>query len=297
MSTVQEIYDRLALSKATMQELHGYVVSSDAPGAILDNAQSLIVDAKSGSKVANWRLWLWIMAVESWILENLFSRHRQEVTGIIETRRPHTLRWYAGECKKYQHGFALMWDGIQFKYGRDDAESKIIKYASASEKFGKVVLKVAKETGGIKIPLSAPEKTAFEQFWQQWKDAGTMIEVVSTGPDQLKIAATIIYDGMVMNPDDSLIRDSSVHPVSGAIKAFLGSIEFDATLRLSKLTDAIQTAEGVADVKITGASAKSQETEYKIIELFVTAASGYFALDAASTITYLPNVNVGVITT
>jgi len=292
MSTIKEIYDRLALSKASMQELHGYVVDANAPGSILDNSETLVIDAKSGSKVASWRLWLWIMAVESWIVENLFINHKKEITDIIDSRRPHTLRWYALECKKYQHGHPLSWNGAQFVYARDDEQAKIVKYASVSERYGNIVLKVAKETDGSKAPLTTVEKNAFAQFWEQWKDAGSIIEVVSQGADLLKIDISIVRDRMVLNDDNTLIRDSSVRPIDQALSAFLGGLEFDAILRLSKLTDAVQAAEGVVDVKVNQAWHKSATGTYQEIDLFATAASGYFTLDTDSIVTYIDNVGI-----
>lgn len=291
MSTIAEIYNRLALSKASMQELHDYVTSSSVPGSVQDTAENLVIDVKSKSKVALWRLWMWIMAVESWIVEQKFFAHKAEITSIVETKRPHNLRWYASECKKYQHGHALIWTGEKYSYERDDPDARIIKYASANERLGNIVLKVAKEVNGVKQPLTGAEKINFTAFWEQWKDAGCTLEIISKGPDLLKIDCTIIRDRMVLNADNSLIADSSVFPVSAAIERFGTALEFDGILRLSKLTDALQQAAGVVDVKINNAWIKEEGGAYSAIDLYATAKSGYFIIDNLnSTFNYIDDV-------
>jgi len=291
MSTIAEIYNRLALSKASMQELHDYVTSSSVPGSVQDTADNLVIDIKSGSKVAIWRLWLWIMAVASWIVEQMFISHNAEITSIVDTKRPHNLRWYASECKKYQRGHALVWNGEKYSYERDDPEARIIKYASANERLGNIILKVAKEVGGVKQPLSSAEKINFTAFWEQWKDAGCTLEIISKGPDLLKLDVTIIRDRMVLNSDNSLIADSSYFPIAAAIEKFGTALEFDGVLRLSKLTDAIQQADGVVDVKINQAWIKEEGGVYNAIDLYAIAASGYFTIDNNdSTFTYIDNV-------
>jgi len=296
MSRIAEIYDKLNTAKASMQELHDFVASSDVPGSIQDTAQDLVVAVKSQSKVANWRLWLYLMAKASWDVEQLFTAHKAEVTGLLSAKRPHTLRWYAEESKKFQYGYGLTWIDNQYKYEYDDPDARIIKYAAASESNSKVVLKVAKEQNGVKQVLSAIEKSAFITFWSKWKDAGVSIEVVSLPPDVLKIDISIVRDRLVLNHNNLLLRDNSINPIELAIQSFGNRLEFDGIIRLSKLVDAIQSAEGIVDVKLNSAHWKPEGGTYSLVNMYVTAASGYFILSYQdSTFNYTDNVNVEVL--
>jgi hypothetical protein len=293
--TIEEIYNSLNQAKANMQELHAFVVDNK-PGYTLDNAETLLADLTSQSKVAIWRIWLWLMAVASWMIEVLFDRHKEEVENIITSKRPHTLRWYAEESKKFQYGYSFEWLGETFGYAADQPAARIITYASASEAGDKVRIKVATgERPDIK-PLPVPQLAAFIDFWAKWKDAGVKLEIVSLPADEIKVNMKIVRDRMVLDSNNKLLRDSAINPVENAIAMFGAGLEFDGLLRISKLLDAIQSAEGVIDVQINAAWHRPAGGTWETINMSVMPASGYFSLDTDnSIIIYEDEINVPVI--
>ena len=297
MSSIAEIYDRLALSKASMQELADFLVDPNVAGSILDTSARLSIDAKTISKVGNWRLWLWIMAVGSWIIEQLFEIHKSDITAILAAKRPHTIRWYAGESKKFQYGYPLVWKDDKFQYERYDPDALIVKYAAAVERGGKVILKVANEVSGAKIALTAGQKTIFTEFWTRWKDAGVRLEIVSQAADKLKVDLTVVRDRLVLDASNCLLRDSQVNPFMNAIDDYSKSLEFDGIIRLSRLIDFIQLAEGIIDVKLNSAAHKPSGGTWSNVDMEVESVSGYFELSLTDcTLTFIDNVNVSVIT-
>ncbi|MCX6266550.1 MAG: hypothetical protein NTW16_04235 [Bacteroidetes bacterium] len=294
--TIAQIYDALNTSKASMEELDTFVVSTQVPGSTRDNAADLAIDVTSESKVAVWRLWLWIFAVGSWMVEVLFDRHTSHVTEVLESKRVHTTRWYAEECKKYQYGYPLSWIDDRYQYAVDDLGSRIIKYAAAAERNSKVVIKVAKDVGGTREPLSTDELRLFREFWSKWKDAGVTLEIISLPADQLKINLTIVRDRLVLDANNNLLRDNSINPVRLAIDAFGNGLEFDGILRLSKLVDAIQEAEGVIDVKLSSASHRPSGGSWQLVGMSVESAAGYFELFYnESDFTYQDNVEITIL--
>lgn len=293
--TPAEIYDQLNASKSSFEELNTFVVSSQVPGSTSDTATNLAVDVTSGSKVAIWRLWLWIMAVASWTVEVLFDRHTSEIKELIAAERPHTLRWYAEESKKWQYGYAMTWSDNRYLYEVDDPDARIVDYAAASERNGKVILKVAKNSGGTKAPLTSLEKAAFTEFWSKWKDAGVKLDIISQAADKLKVSIRIIRDRLVLDADNNLLRDNTINPITAAIEAFGDGLEFDGILRLSKLVDALQAAEGVIDVKITSAHWKPFDGSWTAVDMYVESTAGYFELSMGeSTWEYIDNVEATV---
>ena len=294
--TIAEIYNALNASKASMAELNSYVVSTSVPGSTQDNSVDLAIDISSGSKVAVWRLWLWIFAVGSWMIEVLFDRHTADVTAVLEAKRVHTLRWYADQAKQWQYGYALAWINNQYQYAISDDNAKIIKYAAASESNGKITLKVAKDSGGSKAPLTTLEKSTFNDYIKKAKDAGVMMEIVSLPADQLKVHITIVRDRLVLDANNNLLRDNSINPITSAIEVFGSSLEFDGILRLSKLVDAIQAAEGVIDVRLDYAWWKPAGATYDLVDMSVEAAAGYFELNYNdSTFIFEENVEVTIL--
>jgi len=294
MKSISEIYDVLAAKKDSFSELDEWVTTNDGT---LDSPELLLADIKSQSKVATWRLWLWIMAVGSWIIESLFEVHKTEVNAILAAKAPHTLRWYSEESKKYRDGEEPQFNGNFFEYLSEVTTLPLIKYAAASEVGNKIILKVAKGTGNTKLPLDTDELIRFNAFWSQWKDAGVMLECVSLSADSLKVVMTIERDRLVLNDDNTLIRDASINPITDAIATYGNSLEFDGMVRLSKLVDAIQAAEGVIDVKLVSAQHKPDGGTYSAVDMSVVTASGYIVIDYAnSTINYTDNINVAIIT-
>jgi hypothetical protein len=293
--SIADIYDALNASKSSFEELNEYIVTSEIPESTSDTAMNLAIDVTSKSKVAVWRLWLWIFAVGSWLVETLFDRHSSHINEVIDQRRPHTVRWYADQSKKFQYGHEMTWADNQYRYETDDPDARIVKYAAASERGGRVLLKVAKDAGGVKSPLTAQQKAAFELFWSKWKDAGVALEIVSQPADQLKIDIKIVRDRLALDAQNNLLRDPSVNPIQQAIDNFGSSLEFDGILRLSKLVDFIQAAEGVVDVKLNGAWHKPDNGTYKTVPIYVESVAGYFSIDLAnSTFEYYDNVEATI---
>ena len=127
-------------------------------------------------------------------------------------------------------------------------------------------------------PLTAQEKTLFEEFWALWRDAGVKLEVVSLSPDIIKVKMDIVRDRLVLDANNNLIRDNSINPVNLAIDNFCKNLEFDGLLRVSRLQDAIQAAEGVVDVKITQLYHKPAGGNFTEVNMQVESVSGYFSL-------------------
>jgi len=294
--TIPDIYDALNASKASMSELNDFVVSTSVPGSTQDYSADLAVDVSSGSKVAIWRLWLWIFSVGSWMVETLFDRHTSDITEVLDAKRVHTLRWYADQAKQWQYGYALSWINNQYQYAVSDDNAKIIKYAAASENNGKVTLKVAKDSGGTKVPLATLEKSTFTDYMKKAKDAGVVMEIVSLPADQLKVHITIVRDRLVLDANNNLLRNNAINPIAQAIEAFGQSLEFDGILRLSKLVDAIQAAEGVIDVMLDQAWWKPAGGTYTPVAMSVEAAAGYFEVNYTdSSFIYQDNVEVTIL--
>lgn len=292
--TIADIYNALNTEKSSMSQLNIYIV--EQTGLTQDSAEELAVDAVSGSKVAIWRLLLWLFAVGSWVIEVLFDRHSDDIDTRLSAKRPHTLRWYAEESKKFQYGYAMQWMNDNYQYNTVDLNARIIHYAAASEKRGKVVLKVAKEVSGAMSPLAVQELATFSEFWNKWRDAGVKLEIISQPADQVKIFMTIIRDRLVLDASNNLLREPSMNPITNAIKAYSKSLEFDAILRLSHLVDAIQNAEGVIDVKLDAAFIRTYNGDWQPINIYSETASGYFELSySLSSITYIDNVNVDIL--
>ena len=67
--TIQQIYDAIITEKQNMTALNALQPS-------VDNAQTLLSDASSSSKVAAWRLLFWVVAAAIYLHEVIFDKHK-----------------------------------------------------------------------------------------------------------------------------------------------------------------------------------------------------------------------------
>jgi hypothetical protein len=292
--TLSEIYDAIAAEKATMAELNDFYIHNYNPNSALDDHQTLLKDLTSSSKVAIWRLFMWIVAVAIWVHEGLWDVFRGEVDEVIANKLSHTARWYQEQSFLFQYGDQLTWTDSHYQYDKYDANKQIIKRAAAYEVNGLLKLKVATITNSKLAALDSSQLLAFQNFWSKNKDAGVFMDIISINADLLHLAYEVFYDPALLHEDGSLIADNTIFPVNNAIADYLANLDFNGKFRLEKCDAAILKAEGVVDFTRTLAQAKKENDIYKDIDISIVAYSGYFEIDPAfvlsDTITYIANV-------
>jgi hypothetical protein len=249
--TIAEIYDALNVVKGNMSEL-GVYVNNDAQS--VDTAKKLVNDVRSNSKVALWRLWLWIVAVGSWVIEQLQDAHEAKINAIVALDKPHTLAWYAAQSKLFQYGYEIAWLTDHFAYETIDEDARIVVYAAATEGESGILLKAMK-TG--RVPLTTAEMNAFKVFWAKWKDAGIPIEFISQAINQVQFTATIYRNRSIVNADNTLIADPSVNVVEDPANAYMNSVDFNGTIYLMEMIQAIKNQPGITNVIMTVAGVDS----------------------------------------
>ena len=115
--TINEIQTEILYNKDSASELDAL--------SILTAPEQANVD--SGSKVSEWRLWVWVTAVAIWTLEKLFDIFKIEVEERIAATRVHTRRWYREKALAYQYDDTLNESDV---YDVIDPDKQIVKYAS-----------------------------------------------------------------------------------------------------------------------------------------------------------------------
>jgi hypothetical protein len=273
--TISEIYDSLNTVKNNMTELKGFV--TETTGTDMDNANNLALDASSGSKVAKWRLWLWIVAVASWVIENIVSSGELTISAIVNGNRPHTLRWYEDQTRAWQYGHELAWlNDDHWGYATEDTAAKLAAAVSATETGnGQVTIKVVKEVTGTLTPLSGLEQDSLDAYWARWKDAGVEILLVTTEPDQIKFNATVVRNRLILASDGTLLRDSSVDPLTAALADYMDAVPFNGVIRVTDIEQAAKSAEGIIDFVISSMSISPDGETWTVVTREVIPDSGF----------------------
>ncbi len=106
----------------------------------------------STSKVAIYRLLVFVTAYAIWLLEINFDNHKKEIDKALLEQKSGTLPWYRTMALAFQYGFDLLTDSDKFDNGIATDEqiqaSKIVKYAAVNEGLqdSRVIIKIAGES-------------------------------------------------------------------------------------------------------------------------------------------------------
>lgn len=285
--TPQEIYDSLAYEKSQQPELVTLLPD-------LDTSQTLLADLTTSSRVAVWRLMLWVVAVCQWVHEKLWDKAKDELQAIAASSHIGTLPWYVQKAKEFQYGFPLVIQDNVPVYATDEPSARIIARAAGKEESGYVLLKLAKLSSGSVVPLSGPELAAFDDYIDHVKMAGMIVNLISDNPDLLKVNVTVYYDPLVIAPDGTLILAPGTKPVEDAIRNYVANLPFNGALVLTDLVDAMQAATGVTNPVLGDVYAKWGFLTYQLVDVQYIAHAGHAIIDPLNdlntTITYVPHV-------
>lgn len=283
--SIQEIYDALITEKETMTQLNALQPS-------MDNAQNLLSDLTSSSRVAIWRLIFFVLAFGIWTLEKLFDEHKAWVEARALELFVGNKAWYHSKTLEFQLGDSLVFENGVYRYPTVNTENQIIKRASVSEVGGDVLIKLVKLSSGLPAPLTNPELLAFVSYMEKVKFAGVDVIYISRLPDLLKIYFKIYYDPLLMTDTGELLSAPGTFPVVDTIKNYCFGLQFDGVFSFTELTDLLQKTPGVHTPIFLNASAKVGTNPYADIGDFYNPAAGYLKIDddfpLSDTITYLP---------
>lgn len=276
--SIAEIYDEIVAEKQNMATLTALQPS-------IDDAQTLLNDLTTTSKVAIWRLWFWCVAFAIYTHESLFDTFSAQ----IETRSNEIIAgtplWYQTECLAFQYGDSLSWNGSQYVYPTINTANQIIKRCAVVDLGYQVRFKVAKLDGnGLPIPLTLAEKNAFISFLNQIKFAGTPTAVVSNNGDDLKLNLDIQYNAQILDVNGFELENPAVNPVLDAINSYIGNLPFNGVYNVMALVDAIQKANGVIDVRLNSSMAKYGALSYSNTSQNYTPDAGYLVYDALNSV-------------
>lgn len=218
---------------------------------------------------------------------------------IVETNalnsRPHTIRWYKDQALNFLYGLDLTWQDGQFNYdltGVTDAEDRKIidRCAVLESNDGELVIKVAKDNGGVIEPLGSDELLKFRAYMNLIKDAGNRLRIINDNADLLKLNLTVYVNPLIIDLDTGklLTTDADVYPVKDAISSYLGNLEFNGAFVKSFLQDAIQQATGIELPIINSVEWKYAGFSFVAIGEVKIPEAGYFKVEESDlTITYL----------
>lgn len=204
------------------------------------------------SKVSVENIIFYIVASCVYVLEVLFDRHKQETIDMANKSIVATIPWYYAQALAFQYGESLVLDTerMMWQYATVNTSKQVVKYAAVKDRGTFIEMLVSGDKDGRPEVLSNDVRMAFEQYMNQIKIAGVVLKIRSREADKIQVQVNITRDRMVMNENGALLSAPLVKPVENAINDYLSGVTYGGVMNKTKLVDAIQNAQGVADVEL-----------------------------------------------
>lgn len=259
-----------------------------------------IADPKKLNNPSNFSVWqglIYVWAVAIHIFESLMSFAFSDLEIRKSQLHPNTLKNIANETLFFQYGDSLIINTddtvytvkneadqdvrvskLHIDYEIYNEAKRIVKYCSVSEESGIVLVKCAKnDINNEPTELTALEKSGVEAYWNEKKDAGQSIQILSQPADEIHFSALIKVNGQKISNTGESQTTPGIFPIIDAIKTYYKELDFAGELNLLSLEDAIQKVDGVLNVKSTVLKAKpTGETIY--IDILQTLLNSYFSV-------------------
>ena len=254
----------------TTEEIYNEIIAEKESGNYPE-----LDDLNSTSKVAIWRLWVWLFAFFSKSLNEVFTSFKEHINEVFAKNQHGTLLWWIEQIKAFQYDNTLEFLSGVFKYAIIDETKQIVKQVALESRYPLVLFKVANEDNGNLIPLDSSQKTALESYIAKIKFPGTYTQVISQPADNLRLNYRVYFDAQLIQLD---IETEIIETVN----SYLANIVFNGQFSITELTDELQKVAGVENPIYLSGQAKNHYqavTEYAEINDYYTAAAGYMAID------------------
>lgn len=243
----------------------------------------LSIGASSSSKSAEFRLWIYITAKISLLLQGLWDVFKRELETAADNVPTCNASWWVREVQKFQYGYTLELNNItkKYLYATEDLGAQIVTNVAV---IGNRI-KVAKDGN---VALTTDEKAALISYKNKILPVGSNIIIVSQDADVIKVDIDVHYDPII---PITTVRTN----VELAINGYLSTLNFNVgqsgTFYTTFMIDAIQLVEGVVDVTVNEMSSAQDGGVLVSFPRKYIPVAGHIQVDPSnsltSTITYL----------
>lgn len=254
-----------------LEEIQNQMLETVANDAVLSTKLT------STSRVAVWRLLIYVVAMAIWV-------HEQIVELNAENSRPHTKRWYREQSLAFMDGHPLIWKDGRFTYdtsgmtAQQIAQAKKVSHVAIAETAnGILVIKTATNGANGTEPLPMATHGRFTSYMGQIKDAGNRLEYINQAADHLQLDLTVWVGDMAIDIVTGERLDTpGTFPVEDACKDYLNSLEFNGAFVKTFLVDALQKVDGVFIPKVDSLKHRVLVNPFEAVAEYILPFSGHF---------------------
>ena len=223
------------------------------------NADATLAGLTSPSQTGIYNLWAYITAVAIGILEQILDVFKSDMEILVSKSAPSTFVWIREKVKLFQYGSSVLlnFTDLTYYYAAPDPLKQIVTRVSVSKGNNKQVL--------IKVAKSEPptsflpgEISALQSYVEERCSAGIDYKVSSGNPDNLYINAEVFYQGQF----SSTIQNDVITAINLYLANLSSPDNFNGLVRVSAISDIIQSVQGVIDVVLKQVKIRGDATPF-----------------------------------
>jgi len=215
-----------------------------------------------GSQVSIFNLMITVVSAAILTFEKIHDIFKEDLADLAASSISGNARWLQAQMLLFQYGDIIQIDDDFSPYYPVVDESKRIITRCAIIDADPVVIKIAKGVVPNLDPLTTPELNAASSYYYgtQFEEgigfAGVTALFVSQEPDRMRVEVDVYYSGQL---DVVLTKAAIIEAIDNFFATFQ-SVNFNGTVFMIKLTDAVQAVPGVSRLIYTDVLARDFAT-------------------------------------
>ena len=243
----QQIKSEIQLEVRTYPSLNAYKLPSEG-----------------GSQVSIFNLMITIVATAILVFEKIHDIFKEDITALAESAISGNAKWLQNQMLTFQYGDIILIDDDYSPYYAVIDTTKQIVTRCAIIDANPVPIKVAKGIAPTLEPLTTPEMNALKdyyygtQFTEGIGFAGVPAVFTSAYPDRMFVEADVYYTSQL---SASVVKAAVITAIDNFFATFQ-EVNFNGTVFVIKMTDAVQAVTGVTRIVYTDITARDVGTIY-----------------------------------
>lgn len=240
---------------------------------IVDEKTVQLPELNSTSSTAIWRVWANIVALSIYAFEQIVYSEQSKLEKLAEMQRYGSIDWYKKKAKEFQLGDPLLFDSDTglYSYALIDPLKQIVASVAVgeSDQDQELLIKVAKDDGGVLVPLDSGELLLFNSYISEIRVAGVDFQGLSLEADVIDSVATVYYDGnYTLNDIQTAIND--------VLNTYKNDFSFNGVVLKNDVIRLIRNVAGIDDVLFSSFTGKQGQLLPAEVVRDYNTVSGYF---------------------
>jgi hypothetical protein len=211
------------------------------------NADSNLNGLTSTSQVAYWKLWIYIQAVATNLLEQIMSIFLDEIQTIESQSHAGTIGWVQNEVLKFQYPDVVQINpDFTFQYATINPSLQIITNCAVT--VGNTGALTVKVTTGVPAgAISSDEQIALTSYLDAILSPNQFYTIVSQDGDALYITGTVFYNGQYQAAIQTNVEAALTAYINKFATSSASGGGFNGVVKLSDIENVILSVAGVVD--------------------------------------------------